>query len=241
MQQYHTPPPIYRTEDQAILRTMENAFFKKLFLWMFGALMLTAATSYLFVSQGYVLWLLSNKSLYIGSIILELVLVVLLSARINKMSFQSALIIMVLYAILNGITLSSIFLLYTGKQIASTFLITSATFGSMAIFGSTTKKNLSHFARYAYMLLIGLIIATVVNIFLKSSAMMWGINIFGVLLFTVLTAIDTYRYREYYRQLAMQGSSSESIAKLALIGSLNLYLDFINLFLYLLRFVGRSN
>ena len=139
------------------------------------------------------------------------------------------------YSILNGATLASIFLLYTASSIASTFFVTAGTFGAMALFGYFTKRDLSGIGNMGYMALIGIIIATVVNLFLRSETMMWVITYIGVLVFVALTAYDTQKIKKMVMNAEVV---DESTQKIALLGSLTLYLDFINLFLYLLRILG---
>lgn len=144
-----------------------------------------------------------------------------------------------MYSVLNGVTLSSIFLVYTMTSITSVFFITAGTFAAMALYGATTKKDLSKFGSLLFMALLGLIIATVVNMFVRSSGFSLIISYVGVLLFVGLTAWDTNQIKNALQNYAMD--LSEGSQKIALLGALNLYLDFINLFLYLLRIFGRSD
>ena len=142
------------------------------------------------------------------------------------------------YAILNGLTLSFIFMAYTMESIATTFFVTAGTFGAMSIVGYTIKRDLGTLGRILIMALIGVIIASVVNMFVHSSALQFIVSILGVLIFTGLTAYDTQKIKWMVTQ--NNGLGEETVMKLALLGSLTLYLDFINLFLYLLRFLGNS-
>ena len=144
----------------------------------------------------------------------------------------------IIFAILNGVTLSAIFLIYTLTSIAQTFFVTAGTFAAMAIVGSTTKKDLTQIGGILFMALIGLIIAVIVNVFLHSSMFNLIVSGIGVLIFTGLTAWDAQKIKEMVKQAP---DANESAQKIALLGSLSLYLDFINLFLYLLRFLGRRN
>ena len=169
--------------------------------------------------------------------IAEIALVIYLSARIMKMSFLTAALSFAAYSILNGVTMSFIFFAYTMASIAQTFFITAGTFGAMAIVGFFIKKDLSTVGRALIMLLIGIIIATVVNIFLHSSGLALILNYLGVLVFTGLTAYDSQKIKEMMLAASEQGVTDQT-QKLALLGSLSLYLDFINLFLYLLRIFG---
>ena len=172
-------------------------------------------------------------------IIAELVLVFVLSARINKMSVATATIMLIVYSALNGVTLSFIFVVYSLGSIAKTFFITTGMFGVMALVGATTKRDLSKLGSILFMALIGLIIASLVNIFLRSSGLDWVISLIGVVLFTALTAYDVQRVK----QLAAESDlyDDTQVGRLAVISALSLYLDFINLFLYLLRFFGRND
>ena len=167
-------------------------------------------------------------------------LVFILSARIGKMSFFTSSLLFTIYSILNGVTLSSIFIVYTMTSIAATFFITAGMFGAMALWGYFTKKDLSKWGSIFFMLLIGLILATVVNLFLRSGAMGFIFSIVGVIIFTGLTAFDVNKIKQMLAQ--MQGfEEGDVVRKVALMGALTLYLDFINLFLYLLRFFGRRD
>jgi FtsH-binding integral membrane protein len=171
-----------------------------------------------------------------GLIIAEFAAVIYLTARIERMSFMTAGLVFLVYSLLNGVMFSVIFLAYTMESIASTFFITAGTFGAMSFVGYFMKKDLSAVGRFLTMALIGLIIASVVNMFLQSSLLMWICTIGGVLLFSGLTAYDTQKIKHMF---LMHGAEmNESTMKLALMGSLTLYLDFINLFLYLLRLFG---
>jgi FtsH-binding integral membrane protein len=172
-------------------------------------------------------------------IIVELVLVFVLSARINKMSVTTATIMLIVYSALNGATLSFIFLAYSLGSIAKTFFITTGMFGVMALVGATTKRDLSKMGSILFMALIGLIIASLVNIFLHSSGLDWIISLIGVVLFTALTAYDVQRVKRLATESDLYDDTQ--VGRLAVISALSLYLDFINLFLYLLRFFGRND
>ncbi len=162
-------------------------------------------------------------------------MVLWLSFGINRMSMQTAQISFWAFSVLMGLSMTSIFLIYTGESIARTFFITAGTFGAMSLYGYTTKKDLSGWGSFLIMGLIGLIIASVVNIFMQSSALGFAISVIGVLIFTGLTAYDTQKLKNMYYQISGHG---EALAKASIMGALNLYLDFINLFIMLLRFVG---
>lgn len=213
------------------------ALMRKVYTWMAMALAITGITAYGVASSPNLLAMIfGSKMLLIGLMIAELALVVILTARLHKLSLTTATLFFVLFSVLNGVTLSSIFIVYTMASIAQTFFICAATFGAMAVYGYTTKRDLSSMGKLLFMALIGLIIATVVNLFMKSSGLDMAISYIGVLVFVGLTAWDTQKIK---MMLAEAGGTDESAQKIALIGSLSLYLDFINLFIYLLRIFGR--
>ncbi len=166
-----------------------------------------------------------------------LAFVLVLSFGINKMSFATAQLTFWAFATVMGISLSSIFMIYTGASIAKVFFITAAMFGTMSLYGYTTKRDLTAMGSFLMMGLIGIIIAMVVNIFLQSSALEFGISVLGVLIFVGLTAYDTQKIKELYEEL----DGSEVMGKKAIMGALTLYLDFINLFMMLLRLFGNRN
>ncbi len=216
------------------------SLMRKVYLWMTLALVITGFTSYFVASSpGIMSAITSNAILFWGLFIAEIALVWIVSSRINRISLTSATLLFVLYSVLNGVTLSFIFLAYTASSIASTFFITAGTFFAMALVGLFTKADLSSMGKILFMGLIGLIIATFVNLLLiKSGTFSLIISYIGVLIFVGLTAYDTQKIK---KMLIMAEDSSEIGQKIALMGSLNLYLDFINLFLYILRiFNSRS-
>lgn len=210
---------------------------RKVFVWMAAALGVTGLTSLFVVkSTSFIYFLAGNSQILWLLMIAELIMVMVLAARINKMSFTTATVLFFVYAVLNGVTLSPIFLIYTASSIAKTFFITAGMFAAMAAIGYTTKRDLSKWRSIFTMALIGLIIAIIVNIFLKSSMMDFIISIVGVIIFTGLTAYDVNKIKQLFQQSG--GFEDETTNKIAILGSLTLYLDFINLFLYLLRFFG---
>ncbi len=225
----------YSNTAQAV---KERTLIKNIYMWMAAGLALTGITSMWMMSdmtrvqqmvQGGTIW-----ALLIG----ELVLVFFLSARILSMQPLTATLCFAGYSILNGLTLSVVFLAYTAESITSTFFITAATFGGMCLYAMTTKRDLSTMGNYLGMALWGLIIAAVVNMFLKSSTFDMMISAVGVLVFCGLTAYDTQYMLNISRNYS--GSLDESdYIRFSIIGALKLYLDFINMFLYLLRFFGR--
>ncbi len=231
----------FRMVDQAEgHRTLAfPALMRKVYIWMAMALAITGVTAFGVASSPNLLALIfSSKLLFFGLIIAELALVILLTARLQKLSLTTATLVFVLFAVINGVTLSSIFVIYTMASIAQTFFICSATFGVMAVYGYTTKRDLSSMGKLLFMALIGLIIATVVNIFMRSSGLDMAISYIGVLVFVGLTAWDTQKIK---LMLANAEDMGEGAQKIALIGALSLYLDFINLFIYLLRIFGRRD
>ena len=211
------------------------ALMSKVYLWMTLALVVTGMTAYYVASSPAILYaIVSNQIAFWGLFIGELVLVFVLSSRIMSLSFVTASLMFVIYSIMNGVFFSFILLAYTEQSIATTFLITAGTFGAMSLFGFVTKRDLSTMGRILFMLLIGLIIATVVNIFMKAEGLTLILNYAGVVILVGLTAYDT----QSIKQMLQEHGDKEGAEKIALLGSLSLYLDFINLFIYLLRILG---
>ncbi|MBR5695674.1 MAG: Bax inhibitor-1/YccA family protein [Paludibacteraceae bacterium] len=222
--------------DQSVVESAQRTLMKNVYWWMALALVVTGLSAFYTASSPRLLEAIFGSGLFIGLIIAELIMVIILSARINKMSFVTAGIVFVIYSLVNGLTLSSILIVYTMESVASTFFITAGTFAAMAIVGTVTKKDLSSIGQILFMALIGLILATIVNIFLKSSMMSYIISYVGVAVFVGLTAYDAQKIKNMIHQYGTD--LSDDNMKLALMGSLSLYLDFINLFLYLLRIFG---
>lgn len=218
-------------------RSAQLSLFRQVYLWMAMALAITGVMALLVADSPTLLGLIfSSKLAFFGLIIAELALVWYLSARIERISFTTATFMFIVYSLLNGAMLSSIFLLYTASSIASTFFVTAGTFGVMCVYGYVTRRDLTSIGNICLMAVIGLIIAGLVNIFLQSSLMSLIISGVGVLVFVGLTAYDSQKIKRML--LAEDVEVNDSTRKLALLGSLTLYLDFINLFLYLLRFLG---
>lgn len=214
------------------------ALMRKVYLWMTMALVITGFTAYgVATSPAILSAILMNKMLFFGLIIGEFALVIGLSAAINRLSLSTATLMFVLYSVINGATLSVIFLAYTLSSIANVFFITAGTFAAMAFVGYTTKKDLSGMGKMLMMALIGLIIATVVNLFLRSTGLQLIVSYIGVLVFVGLTAYDTQKIKQ---MLMMAEDTGETAQKIALLGALSLYLDFVNMFLYLLRIFGKE-
>lgn len=225
------------TSKRQITNEAFAVLLKNVYAWMAMALIVTGvAATYVSNNQTILSYLLGNFGVVFGLIIVELVLAVIFTARFNKLSFNAASILFCLYALLTGVSLGIVFLAYTEESIASTFFVTAGTFGAMSLFGYFTKRDLSAWGRYLLMALLGIIIASVVNIFMNSTKVMWITTYIGVVVFVLLTAYDTQKIKN---MLANRGEVNESSLKLALYGSFMLYLDFINLFLKLLKIMGK--
>lgn len=221
--------------------SMSSAFpvlMRKVFVWMALALVITGVTAYgVATTPSLLIAIVTNKALFWGLIIAELALVFAVSGALNRLSLATATLLFVLYSVVNGATLSVIFLAYSMPAIIQTFFITAGTFGVMALVGYTTKTDLTSLGKLLFMALIGLVIATVVNMFVGSTGFDYILSYVGVLIFVGLTAYDTQKIK----QMCMQApDAGEHMQKLALLGALSLYLDFINLFLYLLRIFGNN-
>ncbi len=225
-------------EQEGSLSLAFPALMRKVYVWMTLALVLTGITAYgVASSPSLMMTIIQTPAIMWGLIIAELIIVIAISAAINRLSLTTATLLFVLYSVLNGATFSLIFAVYTMSSIANVFFITAGTFGVMAAYGYFTKRDLSSWGKLLLMALIGLIIATLVNVFLvKSSGFDLILSYAGVLIFVGLTAYDTQKIKQ---MLAMQTDMGEGAQKVALLGALSLYLDFINLFLYLLRIFGR--
>ena len=214
------------------------ALMRKVYVWMALALAITGVTAYgVANSPNIMVAIFSNRLLFWGLIIAELALVFIVSGMINRLSLTTATLLFTLYSVLNGVVLSSIFVVYSGTSIAKVFFITAGTFLAMAVYGYTTKRDLSSVGKLMFMGLIGLIIASIVNLFIKSSDLDLILSYIGVIVFVGLTAWDTQKIKQ---MLATQEDIDEGAQKIALVGALSLYLDFVNLFLYLLRIFGGS-
>lgn len=217
---------------------MVNSFIQSVYNWMAVGLALTGFVAY-FVSTSPTLLnvIFGSRFVFFGLMIAELALVFFISAGINKINASTATALFVFYSALNGVTLSAIFLAYTMSSIASTFFITAATFGACSVYGMVTKKDLTSVGSFMFMGLIGIIIASLVNLFLQSSAMNMIISYIGVFVFIGLTAYDTQKIK----MMAVSqpdGLDTGVVRKGAILGALSLYLDFINMFLFMLRIFG---
>lgn len=209
---------------------------KRVYVKMTLALIVTAFVSmWCAGSQAFISFVFANRWAMWGLMLLELGLVIGISAGINKLSNTTASLLFYLFAVVNGAALSPIFIVYTGASLAKTFFITAGTFGAMSVYGYFTKSDLTSIGKILFMALIGLIIASLVNLFMHSSTLDWIISMFGVAIFVGLTAWDTQQIKRMAEEMPEAG-----VGRLATLGALSLYLDFINLFLYLLRFFGSS-
>ncbi len=211
-----------------------TAFLSKVYGWMFLGLLITAGTAVAVASsQTLIETFILNRIFFWGLVLAQLGLVFYLSARVDKIAPVTAAGLFMLYSALTGITTSVILLVYTGASIASTFVITAAMFGSLAVFGTFTKRSLAGVGQFMMMGLIGLIIASIVGLFWQNSALHFVISVVGVLVFTGLTAWDAQRLKEMAVALP-----DGRVGSYAVVGALSLYLDFINLFFFLLRLIG---
>jgi FtsH-binding integral membrane protein len=209
---------------------------QKTYLWMTMALAITGLTAYIVAGNEMILNILFNFRAAIWILLIaEIGLVISLSAAIERLSLTTATLMFIVYALLNGVTFSTLFLAYSLPSLATTFFVTAGTFGAMSAVGFFIKKDLSFIGRILIMALIGIIIATVVNIFLASTGLDVIITYLGVLIFVGLTAYDTQKIKKMFQ---MAPDASAHTQKYAVLAALTLYLDFINLFLYLLRFFG---
>ncbi|CAM3500828.1 hypothetical protein BS639_12015 [Rouxiella silvae] len=214
-----------------------QAYMAQVYGWMTCGLLLTAFVAWYASRSPQILgFIFSSQITFFGLIILQLALVFVISGMVNRLSGTVATGLFMLYSALTGLTISSIFIVYTGSSIAATFLVAGGMFGAMSVFGYTTKRDLSRMGSLLFMALIGIVLASVVNIWLKSSALMWAVTYIGVVVFVGLTAYDTQKLKNMGEQLSV--NDKDNFRKYSIVGALTLYLDFINLFLMLLRIFG---
>jgi hypothetical protein len=211
-----------------------RAYMQKVFGLMGMGTAVTGLVAYFTSQSPAMLDVIYNTPLRWVVMLAPLAFVLVLSFGINRMRASTAQLTFWAFAAVMGLSLSSIFLVYTGQSIVTTFFVSSATFLAMALYGYTTKRDLTGWGSFLFMGLIGLIVASLVGLFVQSTALQFAISVIGVLIFTGLTAYDTQKIKEMY----YAGDTSETHGKKAVMGALSLYLDFINLFLYLLRFIG---
>jgi len=230
--------PQYQSMDYSRARTeVLNAFMRGVYGWMGLGLGVTALAAFMTASTPAMMqFIFGNQIVFFGLIIAELVLVVAISAAINKLSASAASGLFLLYSALNGLTLSVIFMAYTQSSIMSAFVVSAGMFAAMSVYGLVTKKDLTSWGSFLFMGLIGIIIASIVNMFVKSSAMSMVISYVGVLVFVGLTAYDTQKLK-IMGETAPAGDGT-AVRRGTILGALTLYLDFINLFLMMLRIMG---
>lgn len=230
MSQYSRSGTAVTDVDQGL-----RAYMIKVYNFMALALVITGVTAYatantpallMAVTSGPIMWLVMLAPVGIAFF---------LGFKVQTMSYQSVQALFWAFAVLMGLSLSTIFVVYTSESVARVFFITASVFGAMSLYGYTTKKDLSSWGSFLIMGLVGIILASLVNIFLQSSALQFAVSVIGVLIFVGLTAYDTQRIRETYYAVSGHG---EMLAKAAVMGALNLYMDFINLFIHLMRFFG---
>lgn len=229
-----TPDSAFQAGALTVGADRVTAFLRKVYGWMFVGLAVTAAVAFTIAgSPALISRIFGNPILFIVLIVAELGLVVALSARVDRMAPRTASVLFLAYSALNGATLSVVLLAFTGASIATTFAVAAGMFGALALYGTTTKKSLAGIGQFAVMGLFGLMLAMVVGFFWKAPGLQFGISIVGVLVFTGLTAWDSQRLKEMAAV-----TPDGQVAGRAVVGALRLYLDFINLFLFLLRFLG---
>lgn len=230
----NTPSPYQAANSKSI--ALAQSFFMQVYGWMTSGLLATGILAYYTTHSSFLLTMIfGNKLVFYGLLLVNLGIVFALSGSIRSLSSTAASFLFFTYSALNGLTLASIFLLYTQESIATVFFITAGTFGAMTAYGYLTKADLSKWGSILFMSLLGLVIASLVNLFLQSPTLMWALTYAGVLIFVGLTAYDTQRLKE----MAYSLNDEETVGKFAVLGALTLYLDFINLFLYLLRIFGK--
>lgn len=212
-----------------------RSYMLRIYNYMAGALGVTGVIALLASSSPALMEAIFGTPLQFVVMLAPIGIVLYLSLKVNSLSVQQAQTWFWAYSAAMGLSLSAIFMVYTGASIARTFFITASVFGAMSLYGYTTKKDLTGMGSFLIMGLIGVILASLVNIFLKSTGLEFAISVLGVLIFTGLTAYDTQKLKQVYYSV---GGSSESLGKATIMGALTLYLDFINLMIMLLRFIG---
>ena len=226
-----------RSESIVQARSGLQTYMAQVYGWMTVGLLLTAFIAwYAANSSAFMELLYTNRIFFFGLVIAQLAVVFVLSGLVNRLSAGVRTTLFMLYSVLTGLTLSSIFIIYTASSIASTFVVTGGMFGVMSLWGYTTKRDLSGWGNMLFMALIGIILASLVNFWLKSEALMWAVTYIGVVVFVGLTAYDTQKLKNIGEQIDVRDSSN--LRKYSILGALTLYLDFINLFLMLLRILG---
>lgn len=241
-QQTHSTNPTY--EISAATPAVAKNFLASVFLWMFLALGLSAISAYLFAANPGLLSFMINPEqgglnmLGWAVMLAPLGFVMLMSFGFTRLSAPAITALFLVYAAINGISFSFILMMYTASSIVACFLSAAALFGIMAVMGYTTKKDLTGFGRLMMIGLIGILVAMLINFFMKSNTMSYIVSIIGVMVFTGLTAYDVQKLKRIGAGIEYDGTAASGVRKLAIIGALSLYLDFINIFLFLLRLFG---
>lgn len=228
-----------RPEQTIVQQTRSGlqTFMAQVYGWMTCGLLLTAFIAwYAANTPAVMMFVFQSKFTFFGLVIAQLALVFILSGLVHKMSGALATTLFMLYSALTGLTMASIFLVYTSSSIASTFVVAGGMFGAMSLYGYTTKRDLSGVGNMLFMALIGIILASLVNFWLKNEALMWVVTYIGVIVFVGLTAYDTQKLKNIGQQIDV--THQDNLRKYSILGALTLYLDFINLFLMLLRIFG---
>jgi uncharacterized protein len=221
-------------EPRSAVADRASTFLSRVYAWMCGGLAVTAATAWgVASSPSMVQALVSNRLLFWGLLIVQLGIVWTLSARVQRLAASTAALLFVAYSVATGLTFSLILLAFTGESIATTFLVTSGMFGGLALYGTTTKRDLGGFGQFLFMGLIGVVLASIVGLFWHNDAFQFVLSFIGVLLFSGLTVYDAQRLKV----MALQTPAGQD-GSYAVVGALTLYLDFVNMFLFLLRFTG---
>ncbi|UYU33059.1 Bax inhibitor-1/YccA family protein [Siccibacter colletis] len=214
-----------------------QTYMAQVYGWMASGLFLTAFIAWYAANTPAVMqFVFASKITFFGLIIAQLALVFVISGLVHKLSGAVATSLFMLYSALTGLTMASIFLVYTYSSIASTFVVAGGMFGAMSLYGYTTKRDLSGFGNILFMALIGIVLASLVNFWLQSEALMWAVTYIGVVVFVGLTAYDTQKLKNIGQQIDV--NDRENLRRYSIVGALTLYLDFINLFLMLLRIFG---
>jgi FtsH-binding integral membrane protein len=235
MENYNQQYTQYQPVDASFSTAETRKFLLHVYNWMAMGLAVTGVVAFGVYASGAGRIFLQNPILFYGLLIIQFIVVIAMSAAINKMPSIVAIGAFFLYAFLTGLTFSALFYVYTKGSIAYTFIICSAMFASVSVFGYITKMNLAGVGTFMMMGLVGIILASIVNFFLESSTLYWLITYAGVLIFVGLTAWDTQKIKRIASQTSFE---TEQGKKIAVMGALNLYLDFINMFLFLLRILG---
>jgi uncharacterized protein len=230
-------PSAFNLQSSEMQAEIQRGFLMRVYAWMTFGLVITAVAAFFTLAiPGVLEMLFSNRFIFMGLLVGELVLVVVLSAAINRFPPAVAGLLFSGYAVLNGVTLSLLALVYTSSSIAITFGVTACTFGIMTLFGYTTQRDLTKLGSLLIMALVGMVLASLVNLFLNNEAVYWIVTYVGILIFVGLVAYDTQKLKRMSLSLGDDGQLTQ---RASIMGALALYLDFINLFLLLLRLLGR--